>query len=188
MSLNWKIFRKTPFTIQRRKIEMQRNLWLASAQLSFLLLVGNNEVGDSICEIFGGITHLVWTFFWVWTGIQKKHQGKLHIHNFYRIGRLLSLFFRDTCIWKFSNRGQKTPWIFDNYWLLFTNFIGGNSIGLLLRPGSWDIHQVIDKEILKQTQNSNKCLNKLRDVLYEYHWAVVPFCWAVRQFRSLSTI
>ena len=93
-----KIFRKTPFTIQRRKIEMQRNLWLASAQLSFLLLVGNNEVGDSICEIFGGITHLVWTFFWVWTGIQILQMRPLHKHNFYRIGRLLSLFFCDTCI------------------------------------------------------------------------------------------
>ena len=69
--LQLKTFRKTPFTIQRRKIEMQRNLWLASAQLSFLLLVGNNEVGDSICEIFGGITHLVWTFFWVWTGFHE---------------------------------------------------------------------------------------------------------------------
>jgi len=27
-------------------------------------------VGDSICEIFGGITHLVWSFFWVWTGLE----------------------------------------------------------------------------------------------------------------------
>ena len=29
--------------------------------------------------------------------------------------------------------------------------------------------------------------NCIRDVLFEYHQAVVPFCWAVRPVRSLST-
>ena len=27
-----------------------------------------------------------------------------------------------------------------------------------------------------------------RDVLFEYHQVVVPFCWAVRPVRSLSTL
>ena len=27
-----------------------------------------------------------------------------------------------------------------------------------------------------------------RDVLFEYHWVVVPFCCAVRAVRSLSTL
>ena len=31
-------------------------------------------------------------------------------------------------------------------------------------------------------------INRCRDVLFEYHRAVVPFCWTVRPVRSLSTL
>ena len=36
----------------------------------------------------------------------------------------------------------------------------------------------------QQIDNWHKC----RDVLFEYHCAVVPFCWAVRLVRSLTTL
>jgi len=39
---------------------------------------------------------------------------------------------------------------------------------------------------------NNECKNifiwTVRDVSFEYHQAVVPFCWAVRPVRSLSTL
>ena len=40
--------------------------------------------------------------------------------------------------------------------------------------------------IVKNKIDHNNFDNRI--VLFEYHWADVPFGWAVRPFRSLSTL
>ena len=59
--------------MRKRQTEIQRNFWLALGQFSFLLLVSQgNNVGSTECQIFGALTHLLWTLFWVWTGTQER--------------------------------------------------------------------------------------------------------------------
>ena len=54
-----------------RSIEMQRNSWLALAQASFLGLVDlGDHVSSEVCEVFGAVVRLLWSFFWVSTGLQ----------------------------------------------------------------------------------------------------------------------
>ena len=48
----------------------------------------------------------------------------------------------------------------------------------------------IDPLLSSKNQRLNLTLYSylFRDVLFEYHRAIVPFCWAVRPVRSLSTV
>ena len=60
---------KTGVNYLHRSIEMQRNSWLALAQASFLGLVDlGDHVSSELCEVFGAVIHLLWSFFWVSTG------------------------------------------------------------------------------------------------------------------------
>ena len=53
-----------------RNIEMQRNFFLAFAQLSFLVLTDlGDQVSPVMCEVFGAAVHYLWSMFWVSTGI-----------------------------------------------------------------------------------------------------------------------
>ena len=56
-----------------RNIEMQRNFFLAFAQLSFLVLTDlGDKVSPVICEVFGAVVHYLWSMFWVSTGKKEK--------------------------------------------------------------------------------------------------------------------
>ena len=44
-----------------------------------------------------------------------------------------------------------------------------------------------DQHKNKKEQLLSNCLT-YRNVLFEYHQAVIPFCWAVRLVKSLSTL
>ena len=55
-----------------RNIEMQMNCFLASAQLSFLVLTDlGDQVSPVMCEVFGAVVHYLWSMFWVSTGKMK---------------------------------------------------------------------------------------------------------------------
>ena len=59
---------------RRRRMEQLRNWLLGLAQLAWLLLTDKFTVSTAVCQVFGAITHLLWSLFWASTGDPRPHR------------------------------------------------------------------------------------------------------------------
>ena len=81
-----------------RNIEMQRNFFLASAQLSFLVLTDlGDQVSPVLCEVFGAVVHYLWSMFWVSTGkwnltFREIYKAILGIYSYIIYSAILNIF------------------------------------------------------------------------------------------------